>query len=69
MNQRFEDQNRSIGQRFDAIDQRFDGIDGRIERLSGDVSELRKLIDRVSRNEGRIDTVTQQLQAIDAPAP
>ena len=62
MNQRFEEQNRSINQRFD-------GMDGRIDRLSGEVSELRKLSDRVSRNEGRIDAVTQQLQTADGPAP
>ena len=73
MNQRFNDQNRYISQRFDDQDkyilQRFDSIDDRIDGLSGDVSELRRLSDRVSRNEGRIDAVTQQLQAIDAPAP
>ena len=62
MNQRFEDQNRSINQRFDAMD-------GHIDRVSGDVSDLRKLSDRVSRNEGRIDAVTQQLQTADGPAP
>ena len=69
INQRFDDQNSSINQRFDAIDQRLGGIDLRIERLIGDVSDLRKLSDRVSRNEGRIDAITQQLQTADAPAP
>ena len=62
-----------IQQRIDdlqtAMNQRFDSIDDRTDGLSGDVSELRRLSDRVSRNEGRIDAVTQQLQAIDAPAP
>ena len=69
INQRFDDQNSSINQRFDAMDQRLGGIDLRIERLIGDVSDLRKLSDRVSRNEGRIDAITQQLQTADAPAP
>ena len=67
MNQRFDDQDKYIRQRFDAVEQRFDAVDQRIDQLSGDVSDLRKLSDRVSRNEGRIDAVTQQQQAADAP--
>ena len=51
------------------MNQRFDSLDGRIERLSGDVSQLGKLSDRVSRNEGRIDAITQQLQTADGPEP
>ncbi len=80
VNQRFDDQDRSINQRFDAvnqrfdaqdkyINQRFDAQDSRIEDLVRDVSELRKLNDRVIRNETRIDTLTEQLQTADAPAP
>jgi gamma-glutamyl phosphate reductase len=60
--QRFDDQNKSINQRFDAQDRR-------IEDLVKGVSELRKLSDRVTRNETRIDTIKEQLQAADAPAP
>ena len=74
MNQRFEAQDKYINQRFDAIDQRFDAVnqrfdaqDRRIEDLSRDVSDLRGLSERISRNEGQIDIISQQLQT--APAP
>ena len=71
INQRFDDQNKSINQRFDdqnkSINQRFDAQDRRIEDLVKGVSELRKLSDRVTRNETRIDTLTEQLQTADAP--
>ena len=60
VDQRFDDQIKSINQRFDAQDRR-------IEDLVEDVSELRKLSDRVTRNETRIDTLTEQLQTADAP--
>ena len=76
VDQRFDDQNKYINQRFDAVDQRFDAMDQRfdaqdrrIEDLVEDVSELRKLSDRVTRNETRIDTLTEQLQTADAPSP
>ena len=73
VDQRFDDQNKSINQRFDdqnkSINQRFDAQDRRIEDLVKDVSELRKLSDRVTRNETRIDTLTEQLQTADAPSP
>ena len=69
VDQRFDDQNKLINQRFDAVDQRFDDQDRRIEDLVKDVSELRKLSDRVTRNETRIDTLTEQLQTADAPSP
>ena len=69
MDQRFDDQDKYINQRFDAVDQRFDAQDRRIEDLVKDVSELRKLSDRVTRNETRIDTLTEQLQTADAPSP
>ncbi len=73
IDQRFDDQDRSINQRFDAqdkyINQRFDAQDSRIEDLVRDVSELRKLNDRVIRNETRIDILIEQLQTADAPAP
>ena len=76
MNQRFDDQDKYINQRFDAVDQRFGGVDQRfdavdqrfdiqdrrIEDLAKDISELRKLSDRVSRNEGELDVIRQQLK-------
>ena len=69
-----------ILQRFDAWDQRiddleimmnqrFDAVDQRLEGLENDVSELRKIDDRVSRNEGQIDVIRQQLQTVDTPSP
>ena len=80
IDQRFDDQDRSINQRFDAMDQRiddqdksinqrFDAQDRRIEDLIKDVAELRGLSDRVTRNEARIDTLAEQVQAGDAPSP
>ena len=74
--QRFDDQNKLINQRFDAVNQRFDAVDQRFdaqdrrtEDLVKDVSELRKLSDRVTRSETRIDALTEQLQTADAPSP
>lgn len=62
MNARFDAQDKFINQRFDAQDRR-------IEDLANDVSELRTLSERVSRNEGRIDVIMEQLQTADAPSP
>lgn len=56
-------------QHFDAINQRFDAQDERLEDLAKGVSDLRKLGERVSRNEGEIDVLRQQLQTADAPSP
>ena len=69
ISQRFDAQDESINQRFDAIDQRFDAQDKRIEDLAKDVSDLRGLSERISRNEGQIDIIRQQLQTADAPSP
>ena len=77
VDQRFDDQNKYINQRFDAVDQRFDAMDQRfdaqdrrLEDLIKDVSEFRKLSDRVTRSETRIDALTEQLQTTaDAPSP
>jgi TolA-binding protein len=73
INQRFDAQDRYINQRFDTIDQRFDAMDKRIDRLTEEVSELRRLTvsisERVSRNEGQIDVIREQIQAADTPSP
>ena len=77
MNHRFDAQDKHINQRFDAqdkyINQRFDAVDQRFDALENDVTELRELIvgisERVSRNEGQIDVIRQQLQTADAPSP
>ena len=60
---------RPMQQGFDAVGQRFDAQDKRIEDLVEDVSGLRKLSDRVTRSETRIDALTEQLQTVDAPSP
>ena len=78
MNRRFDDQNRYIELRFDQHDRyfehferRFDQQDERLDRLTDEVAELRALvtgiIERVSRNEGEIDVIRQQLQTVDTP--
>ena len=61
-NQNFETLRREMNQRFDAQDRR-------IEDLAKDVSDLRRLSERISRNEGQIDVIRRQLQTADAPSP
>ena len=73
VNQRFD----AVNQRFDAqdkyINQRFDAQDKRLDSLTNEVSELHKLTvgisERVSRSEGEIDVIRQQLQTADKPSP
>jgi DNA anti-recombination protein RmuC len=75
VNQRFDDMKRNVNQRFDDMErnvsQRFDAQDGRLDRLTEEVSELRQLtvgiVERVSRNEDRIQAIQEQLQSADAP--
>ena len=82
--QRFDAQEKLFSQRFDAQDKRiddleaemnrrFDAQDKHIDRLTDEVSEIRKLTvgisERVSRNEGEIDVIRQQIQTADNPAP
>jgi len=75
--QRFDDMNRSMNQRFDQQDKymntRFEAVDRRLDQLTDEVSELRTLVigigERVSRNEGRIDLLTEQSQATPVPSP
>ena len=73
MNQRFDQQDKYMNARFDAMDERLDAMDERIDRLADEVSELRTLVggigERVSRNEGQIEVVREQLQTVDAPEP
>lgn len=67
----------SVDRRFEAVDRRFDdlkeGVNKRLDRLTDEVSELRSLVvgigERVSRNEGQIVIIREQLQTVDAPAP
>ena len=77
MDQRFNAQDKLIDQRFNAQDRRIDELKAdmnrRFDRLTDEVLELRKLtvsiIERVSRNEGEIDVIREQLQIADKPAP
>ena len=73
VNERFDQQDRYMNARFDAMDQHFDAMDQRIDRLADEVSELRLLVtgigERVSRNEGHIQIIREQLQTVDAPVP
>ena len=84
VHQRFDAQDKLISQRFDAQDRRTDNLDAnmnrrfdaqerRFDRLTDEVSELRKLTvsisERVSRNEGEIDVIREQIQAADKPSP
>ena len=55
------------------MDRRFESVDRRLERLTEQVSELRSPVagigERVSRNEGQIEVIREQLQIVDAPQP
>ena len=71
--QRFNDLRSEMRGRFNDLRsemiQRLDTVDDRLGRLETGVAELRTLGDRVSRNEGQIDLIREQLRTVDAPAP
>ena len=73
MNQRFDQRDKYMNARFDATDERIEGVEQRLDRLTDEVSELRILVsgvnERVSRNEGQIEVMREQLQTVDAPEP
>ena len=73
VNQRLDGQDRLISQHFGAVNQRLDAQDERLDRLTDEVSELRRLIvgisERVSRSEGEIDVIREQLRIADTPSP
>lgn len=80
INRGFDDLRSEMSSRFEAVDRRFDdlrsemiqrldAVDERLGRLETGVSELRTLSDRVSRSEGQIDLLREQLRTVDAPAP
>ena len=73
VDQRFNDLRSEMRARFSDLRsemiQRLDAVDERLGRLETGVSELRTLSDRVSRNEGQIDLLHDQLRTVDAPAP
>ena len=75
--ERLDAQDKSTAQRFDALGKRMDDLRAEMNRrfddLTDEVSTLRELIsrisDRVSRNEGQIDVIREQIQAADKPSP
>ena len=82
--QRFDAQERFNDRFFEVVDrrleaqdrlmnQRFDAQDRRLDRLADEVSELRRLMvgiaERVSRNEGEIDVIREQLRIADTLSP
>ncbi len=78
LDQRIDDLTVLVNQRFDAHDQRFDAHDRhfdvqdrRLDRLAGEIAELRKLTirigERLSRSEGQIDVIREQIKTVDAP--
>lgn len=80
VNQRLDAQDRLISQQFEgvnrhfeAIDRQFEAVNQRLDRLTNEVSELRRLVvgisERVSRNEGEIDVIREQLRIADTPSP
>lgn len=73
MTQRFDQQDKYMNARFEAMDRRFEAMDQRLDRLTDEVSELRVLVtgvgERVSRNEGQIEIIREQLQTVDTPEP
>ncbi len=66
-------QNGLANQQFQAVNQQFEAVNQRLDRLTDEVSELRRLVvgigERVSRNEGEIDVIREQLRIADTPSP
>ena len=84
VNQRLDAQDKRLDgqdQRLDGLEagmnQRIDGLEAgmnqRLDRLIDEVSELRRLTvgisERVSRSEGEIDVIREQLRIADTPSP
>ena len=73
INRRFENFREDVNRRFEDLradmNQRFDAQDKRIEDLARGLVDLRTLGDRVSRNEGQINVIMQQLQDPDESTP
>ena len=70
---RFDAQDRLINQQFEAVNHRLDAQDKRLDHLTDEISELRRLTvgisERVSRSEGEIDVIREQLRIADTPSP
>ena len=70
MNQRIDGLEAGMNQRIDGLEA---GMNQRLDRLIDEVAELRRLTvgisERVSRNEGEIDVIREQLRIADTPSP
>ena len=73
MNRGFDDLRSEMNGRFEAMGQRFDdqkvGVNQRLDRLTDQVSLVVGIGDRVSRNEGQIEFIGEQLRTVDALEP
>ena len=73
VNQRLDGHDTLINRHFEAVDRQFEAVNQRLDRLTDEVSELRRLMvgisERVSRNEGEIDVIREQLRIADTPSP
>ena len=71
MNQRFDAMEKRLDAMERHVDRRFDAQDQRLDRLADEVAELRKLTvsigERVSRSEGQIEILREQIKTVDAP--
>ena len=64
VDQRISDLTALMNQRFDAQDQRFDAQDERLDRLE---EAIRTFDRQISRNEGQIEIIREQINTVDAP--
>lgn len=64
VDQRISDLTALMNQRFDAQDQRFDAQDERLDRLE---EAIRTFDRQISRNEGQIEIIREQIKTVDAP--
>ena len=73
MNQRFDAQGQRIEDLKAGMNRRFDAQGQRIDRLTDEVFELRRLVagigERVSRSEGQIEVIREQIRIADEPSP
>ena len=73
MNERFDAQEKLMNERFERVYQRLDAQGKRLDRLTDEVADLRGLMvsitERVSRNEGEIGVIRDQLRIADTPSP
>ena len=64
VDQRISDLTALMSQRFDAQDRRFDSQDERLDRLE---EAIRTFDRQISRNEGQIEVIREQIKTVDAP--